>query len=247
MSIVLIQDFSGAGLSSGLQANNNALWWKKANTLVLGYRLNMITYLCTKWIYKKCKSNKNIDNPVYENSINVSPCSYSPLLHHLYNFIHPWLFLVSYIRSVLCWPFLPPALFEPAPPGGGPWQRYRGIWRSVGETTRTAPTETSCWPGPDHQLHVWIPAAPLPTEHRLQMVTISWQCSNTLLDITHWSYDAWCLPAWQLCYRPVWSHCPVRSLQCRRTPLRSSAAWLCTYRSLSCPWQQFPWHRHLCI
>lgn len=29
MPVILIQDFSGAGLASRLQANNDALWWKQ--------------------------------------------------------------------------------------------------------------------------------------------------------------------------------------------------------------------------
>lgn len=54
------------------------------------------------------------------------------------------------------------------------------------------------------------------------------------------------IPVWQLYYRPVWSRCPVRSLQCGRKPLRSSAAWRYTFRSLSCPSRRSPWRRRLC-
>lgn len=32
MPVILIQDFSGAGLSSRLQPNNDALWWREKNT-----------------------------------------------------------------------------------------------------------------------------------------------------------------------------------------------------------------------
>lgn len=119
----------------------------------------------------------------------------------------------------VCRPSLLPAPSEPAPLAGGPWRRCRGIWRSVGETTKTDPRGTSCWPGPGHQPHAWTLAKPLPTEKR-----IFFMMKFPVMSLFLGKEYSWYLPVWRPCCRPVWNHCPIRFLQHGKTPLRSSTA-----------------------
>lgn len=206
MPVVLVQDLSSARLSSGLQPDDDALQWTE-NTCQFHWQVYCAALSLLQAAVKAknrevglCrKQNLSKGNPGSGHVLRDEAVSAGKTRQSAENmWMSSWLDLAPGIISShwgridttrpgegeggsRLWPFRPPVLSWPAPPGSGPWRRCRGIWKSAGETTRTGPTATSCSPGPARRRHAWTTAKPLPTANNLQtgVKTPQWPISVT--------------------------------------------------------------------